>query len=159
MENSDISISFTGKHNRFAFLVINHLDVVKALFWGLGIVALLVIVPIIGGHYTYFLGFCFPIFFYLVSLSVFIFYRNDDKVFSLLTKVDYDLKIIDNRLFVNDEEISLTRDIKLYRYRRFLFLITFDSFFVIDNNNYKIGNRELFLEWIKNNKIKCVRGL
>lgn len=158
MDRKAIEISFIGRNNGFAIGMMNHINLIKVFIVTFVITLIPVTVFVSFGKYYSFYFFLFPFFFFGLSFLIFIFVKYDDNVFLSQSKKEHVFKIIDDHIYKDSNQIKLIKSIKVYKYRKFLFLETSHSYFVINNYDYKTGDREMLIEWIKKNNIKCFIG-
>ena len=158
MENKYMTISFKGRNNGFAIAIMNHINMMKVFFLTFVICLIPVVILVCLGKYSFLFLLIIPFFIFVLSFIVFLFVKYDDRVFLSKCKKEHDFKIVENIIFKSNKEIKLMKNIRVYKYRKFLFMITSHSYYVISNKDYEDGNRELFLGWLKKNHIKCIKG-
>ena len=93
-----------------------------------------------------------------ISYIVFFFSKHDDRVFLSNQKKDHIFEIKNNALFKDGKEIKLIQSLKIYRYKKFLYMETSHSMFVIKNTDFILGDRESFLSWAKSFDIRILCG-
>ena len=61
-------------------------------------------------------------------------------------------------MYKNKKEMKLVKSIKIYQYKRFLYMETSHSMFVIKDTDYVVGSREEFISWARENGIPVLYG-
>ena len=86
-----------------------------------------------------------PVLFLCLSFLVFLFERYDDKVFLEGTSKKHIIRMENNAVYVDKKERKNIKKVTLYKYKKYLFLILNDKFYLVPNVAYTIGRREEFL--------------
>lgn len=99
-----------------------------------------------------------PLMLLAISYGVFFFSKRDDRVFLSDLKKDHLFEVKNNSLFKDGKEIKLIQSVKIYRYKKFLYMETSHSMFIIKNTDFISGDRESFLSWAKSCDMRILRG-
>ena len=94
----------------------------------------------------------------IVSFAVFIPVKYDEKVFLSGVKKDHVFEIKNGVLYKDGKEIKSLKSVKIYRYKRFLYIETSRTAFTVENADFVSGDRESFLEWARAFRIKVILG-
>lgn len=154
----NIHISFIGRNDGLAIGMRNHINLFIVFIFSFMIWIVPGVIFLILEKYEVLLFLIFPLFFLILSYVIFLFVNTDDKIFLQGQKKSHNFFIKDNIIYKDNKEIKLINSIKIYRYKHFLFMNTSHSMFIIKNGDYNVGDREKFIAWAKNNKIKCKKG-
>ena len=71
---------------------------------------------------------------------------------------DHLFEVKNDSLFKDGKEIKLIRSVKIYRYKKFLYMETSHSMFTVNNTDFVSGDRDSFLSWAKSCDIRILRG-
>ena len=151
-------MKFKGRNGGMAVAMHNHMTLFRAFL----ITSLMAPVPtviFIGIDNPYFWTFfILPLMLLVISYVVFFFSKYDDQVFLSNQKKEHIFEVKNNTLFKDGKEMKLIQSVKIYRYKKFLYIETSHSMFVIKNTDFISGDRESFLSWAKSCDIRILRG-
>ena len=151
-------MKFKGRNGGFAVAMHSHIMLFRAFVITL-LIALVPTIIFICINDSYFWVFLIlPLALLAISYAVFFFSKYDDRVFLSNLKKDHTFEIKNNSLFKDGKEIKLIRSVKIYRYKKFLFMETSHSMFVIKDTDFISGDRECFLSWAKSCDIRILCG-
>ena len=151
-------MKFKGRNGGMAVAIRNHI----MLFRAFAVTLLITLVPTIifvcinNSYFWVFL--ILPLMLLTISYIVFFFSKHDDRVFLSNQKKDHIFEIKNNSLFKDGKEIKLIQSLKIYRYKKFLYMETSHSMFIIKNTDFISGDRESFLSWAKSFNIRILCG-
>ena len=151
-------MKFKGRNGGTAVAIRNHIMLFRAFV----ITLLITLIPTIfficikNPYFWVFL--ILPLMLLAISYIVFFFSKYDDRVFLSNLKKDHIFEIKNNSLFKDGKEIKLIKSVKIYRYKKFLYMETSHSMFVIQNTDFISGDRESFLSWAKSFDIRILCG-
>ena len=151
-------MKFKGRNGGMALAIRNHIMLFRAFV----ITLLITLVPTIIFvciNNSYFWGFLIlPLMLLTISCVVFFFSKYDEQVFLSNQKKDHIFEVKNNSLFKDGKEIKLIKSVKIYRYKKFLYMETSHSMFVIQNSDFISGDRDNFLIWAKSCDIRILCG-
>ena len=151
-------MKFKGRNGGMAVAIRNHIMLFRAFV----ITLLITLVPTIIFvciNNSYFWVFLIPPLMLLtLSYVVFFFSKYDDRVFLSNQMKDHIFEVKNNSLFKDGKEIKLIKSVKIYRYKKFLYMETSHSMFVIQNTDFISGDRDNFLIWAKSCDIRILCG-
>lgn len=151
-------MKFKGRNGGMAVAMRNHI----MLFRAFAITLLIALVPTIIFIYinnpSFWVFLILPLMLLVFSYVVFFFSKYDDRVFLSNQKKEHIFEVKNNTLFKDGKEIKLIQSIKIYRYKKFLYMETPHSAFVISNADYISGDRETFLIWAKSCDMRILCG-
>ena len=151
-------MKFKGRNGGFAVAMHNHIVLFRAFVITL-LIALIPTIIFICINNSYFWVFLIlPVALLTISYAVFFFSKYDDRVFLSNLKKDHMFEIKNNSFLKDGKEIKLIQSVKIYRYKKFLYMETSHSMFVIQDADYISGDRESFLSWAKSCNIRIVCG-
>jgi len=151
-------MKFKGRNGGFAVAMHGHIMLFRAFVITL-LIALVPTIIFICMNNSYFWVFLIlPVGLLTISYAVFFFSKYDDRVFLSNLKKDHIFEIKNNSLFKDGKEIKLVQSVKIYRYKKFLYMETSHSMFVIKSTDFILGDREAFLSWAKSCGIRILRG-
>ena len=151
-------MKFKGRNGGMAVAIRNHI----MLFRAFAITLLITLVPTIifvcinNSYFWVFL--ILPLMLLTLSYVVFFFSKYDDRVFLSNQMKDHIFEVKNNSLFIDCKEIKLMQSVKIYRYKKFLYMETSHSMFVIRNTDFISGDRDNFLIWAKSCDIHILCG-
>ena len=151
-------MKFKGRNGGMALAIRYHIMLFRAFV----ITLLITLIPTIfficikNPYFWVFL--ILPLMLLAISYIVFFFSKYDDRVFLSNLKKDHIFEIKNNSLFKDGKEIKLIKSVKIYRYKKFLYMETSHSMFVIKNTDFISGDRESFLSWAKSFDIRILCG-
>ena len=129
----------------------------RAFFVTLPIALIPAVLFTILGNFFVLFALVFPFAFLLLAYVQFAFVRYNTKVFLSGSKQVHNFEIEDAKLLRNKTQIKVLENIKIFRYKKFLFMVTAKTYYVIKNEDYLEGCREEFISWAKGNSIRVGR--
>ena len=151
-------MKFKGRNGGMAMAIHNHIMLFRAfvITFLITLVPSAVLVCIKNPYFWVFL--ILPLMLLLISFAVFFCSKYDERIFLSSVKKDHIFEIKNNSIFKDGSEIKLVKSIKIYRYKKFLYIETSHSMFVIKNTDFISGDRESFLNWARSRNMRVVRG-
>ena len=151
-------MKFKGRNGGAAVAIRNHIMLFRAFLITLliALVPTIIFICIKNPYFWVFL--ILPLMLLAISYIVFFFSKHYDRVFLSNQKKDHIFEIKNNSLFKDGKEIKLIQSLKIYRYKKFLYMETSHSMFVIKNTDFISGDRESFLSWAKSFDIRILCG-
>ena len=151
-------MKFKGRNGGMAVAIRNHIMLFRAFVITLLITLVPTIIFICINNSYFWVFLILPLMLLTISYIVFFFSKHDDRVFLSNQKKDHIFEIKNNSLFKDGKEIKLIQSLKIYRYKKFLYMETSHSMFVIKNTDFISGDRESFLSWAKSFDIRILCG-
>ena len=151
-------MKFKGRNGGMAMAIRNHILLFKAFLITLFITLVPTIVFICISNPYFWVFLILPFMLFVFSYAAFFLSKYDDRVFLRNQKKEHILEVKNNTLFKDGVEIKRIQSVKIYHYKKFLYMETSHSFFVIKNTDFMSGDRESFLSWAKSRDIRILRG-
>ena len=151
-------MKFKGRNGGMAVAIRNHIMLFRAFVITLLITLVPTIIFICINNSYFWVFLILPLMLLTISYIVFFFSKHDDLVFLSNQKKDHIFEIKNNFLFKDGKEIKLIKSVKIYRYKKFLYMETSQSMFVIQNTDFISGDRDNFLIWAKSCDIRILCG-
>ena len=153
-----MELKFKGRNDGIAVEIRNHIVLFRIFAVTLAVCLVPAIIFLCIGNPYFFLFLILPGFCLVLSFAVLLAIPYDEKVFLNGAKKDHVFEISNDCIFKDKKEIKLVKSIKIYRYKRFLYMETSHSMFVIKDTDYVVGSRNEFLSWAKKNGIPVLFG-
>ena len=151
-------MKFKGRNGGMAIEIRNHIMLFRAFVITLPITLVPTIIFICINNSYFWVFLITPLMLLTLSYVVFFFSKSDDRVFLINQKKDHIFEVKNNSLFKDGKEIKLMQCVKIYRYKKFLYMETSHSMFVIQNTDFISGDRDNFLIWAKSCDIRILCG-
>ena len=151
-------MKFKGRNGGMAVAIRNHIMLFRAFVITLLITLVPTIIFVCINNSYFWVFLILPLMLLTISYIVFFFSKYDDRVFLSNQKKDHIFEIKNNFLFKDGKEIKLIKSVKIYRYKKFLYMETSHSMFVIQNTDFISGDRDVFLIWAKSCDIRILCG-
>ena len=151
-------MKFKGRNGGMAIAIRNHIMLFRAFVITLLITLVPTIIFICINNSYFWVFLILPLMLLTLSYVVFFFSKYDDRVFLNNQKKEHIFEAKNNSLFKDGKEIKLMQSVKIYRYKKFLYMETSHSMFVIQNTDFISGDRDNFLIWAKSCDIRILRG-
>ena len=151
-------MKFKGRNGGMAVAIRNHIMLFRAFVITLLITLVPTIIFVCINNSYFWVFLILPLMLLTLSYVVFFFSKYDDRVFLGNQKKDHIFEVKNNSLFKDGKEIKLIKSVKIYRYKKFLYMETSHSMFVIQNTDFISGDRDNFLIWAKSCDIRILCG-
>ena len=151
-------MKFKGRNGGMALAIRNHIMLFRAFVITLLITLVPTIIFVCINNSYFWVFLILPLMLLTISYIVFFFSIHDDRGFLSNQKKDHIFEIKNNLLFKDGKEIKLIKSVKIYRYKKFLYMETSHSMFVIQNTDFISGDRDNFLIWAKSCDIRILCG-
>ena len=151
-------MKFKGRNGGMALAIRNHIMLFRAFVITLLITLVPTIIFICINNSYFWVFLILPLMLLTLSYVVFFFSKYDDRVFLNNQKKEHIFEAKNNSLFKDGKEIKLMQSVKIYRYKKFLYMETSHSVFVIQNTDFISGDRDNFLIWAKSCDIRILCG-
>ena len=151
-------MKFKGRNGGMAVAIRNHIMLFRAFVITLLITLVPTIIFVCINNSYFWVFLILPLMLLTISYIVFFFSKHDDCVFLSNQKKDHIFEVKNNSLFKDGKEIKLIKSVKIYRYKKFLYMETSHSMFVIQNTDFISGDRDDFLIWAKSCDIRILCG-
>ena len=151
-------MKFKGRNGGMALAIRNHIMLFRAFVITLLITLVPTIIFICINNSYFWVFLILPLMLLTISCVVFFFSKYDDRVFLSNQEKDHIFEVKNNSLFKDGKEIKLIKSVKIYRYKKFLYMETSHSMFVIQNTDFISGDRDNFLIWAKSCDIHILCG-
>ena len=151
-------MKFKGRNGGMALAIRNHIMLFRAFVITLLITLVPTIIFVCINNSYFWIFLILPLMLLTISCVVFFFSKYDDRVFLSNQNKDHIFEIKNNSLFKDGKEIKLIKSVKIYRYKKFLYMETSHSMFVIQNTDFISGDRDNFLIWAKSCDIRILCG-
>ena len=151
-------MKFKGRNGGMALAIRNHIMLFRAFVITLLITLVPTIIFICINNSYFWVFLILPLMLLTLSYVVFFFSKYDDRVFLNNQKKEHIFEAKNNSLFKDGKEIKLMQSVKIYRYKKFLYMETSHSMFVIRNTDFISGDRDKFLIWAKSSDIRILCG-
>lgn len=151
-------MKFYGRNGGMAVAIRNHIMVFRVFVIALPIALVPSILLACFGNPYFWVFLVFPLLLLLASFAVLLSASYDERVFLGDTKKDHVFEICDDILRKDGKEIKRICSVKIYYYKRFLYMETSRSMFVIRNTDFTEGDREHLLSWARTHGIRVARG-
>ena len=158
MKGSGNDMKFKGRNGGMALAVRNHIMMFRAFLISFLVFVTPTIIFICINNPYFWVFLIMPFLFLVVSFSVFLFVKYDEKVFLSLEKKEHTFEIKNDCLLKDGKEIKLIKSIKIYRYKNFLYMESSHSMFIVKNTDFILGDREAFLNWASSCHISIKLG-
>ena len=151
-------MKFKGRNGGMALAIRHHIMLFRAfvITFLITLVPTIIFVCINNSYFWVFL--ILPLMLLTISCVVFFFSKYDDRVFLSNQNKDHIFEVKNNSLFKDGKEIKLIKSVKIYRYKKFLYMETSHSMFVIQNTDFISGDRDNFLIWAKSCDMRILCG-
>ena len=151
-------MKFKGRNGGMALAIRYHIMLFRAFVITLLITLVPTIIFVCINNSCFWVFLILPLMLLTISCVVFFFSKYDDRVFLGNQKKDHIFEVKNNSLFKDGKEIKLIKSVKIYRYKKFLYMETSHSMFVIKNTDFISGDRDNFLIWAKSCDIRILCG-
>lgn len=151
-------MKFKGRNGGLALAIRNHIMLFRAFVITLLITLVPTIIFVCINNSYFWVFLILPLMLLTISCVVFFFSKYDEQVFLSNQKKDHIFEVKNNSLFKDGKEIKLIKSVKIYRYKKFLYMKTSHSMFVIPNTDFISGDRDNFLIWAKSCDIRILCG-
>ena len=151
-------MKFIGRNGGMALAIRNHIMLFRAFVITLLITLIPTIIFICINNSYFWVFLILPLMLLTLSYVVFFFSKYDDRAFLCNQKKEHIFEAKNNSLFKDCKEIKLMHSVKIYRYKKFLYMETSHSMFVIRNTDFISGDRDDFLIWAKSCDIRILCG-
>ena len=151
-------MKFKGRNGGMALAIRNHIMLFRAFVITLLITLVPTIIFVCINNSYFWVFLILPLMLLTISCVVFFFSTYDDRAFLSNQKKDHIFEVKNNSLFKDGKEIKLIKSVKIYRYKKFLYMETSHSMFVIQNTDFISGDRDNFLIWAKSCDIRILCG-
>ena len=151
-------MKFKGRNGGTAMAIRNHIMLFRAFVITLLITLVPTIIFVCINNSYFWVFLILPLMLLTLSYVVFFFSKYDDRVFLSNQEKDHIFEVKNNSLFKDGKEIKLIKSVKIYRYKKFLYMETSHSMFVIQNTDFISGDRDNFLIWAKSCDIRILCG-
>ena len=151
-------MKFKGRNGGMALAIRNHIVLFRAFVITLLITLVPTIIFVFINNSYFWVFLILPLMLLTISCVVFFFSKYDDRLFLSNQKKDHIFEVKNNSLFKDGKEIKLIKSVKIYRYKKFLYMETSHSMFVIQNTDFISGDRDNFLIWAKSCDIRILCG-
>ena len=150
-------MKFNGKNGGLAMAIRNHIMMFRAFLISFLVFLIPTIIFICISNPYFWVFLIMPLMFLIISFTLFMFLKYDEKVFLSQDKKEQVFEIKDD-CFFQDGKIKSIKSIKIYCYKNFLYMETANSMYIIKNTDFILGNREDFLKWAKSLGIRVIFG-
>lgn len=151
-------MKFKGRNGGLALAIRNHIMLFRAFVITLLITLVPTIIFVCINNSYFWVFLILPLMLLTISCVVFFFSKYDEQVFLSNQKKVHIFEVKNNSLFKDGKEIKLIKSVKIYRYKKFLYMETSHSMFVIQNTDFISGDRDNFLIWAKSCDIRILCG-
>ena len=151
-------MKFKGRNGGMAIAIRNHIMLFRAFVITLLITLVPTIIFVCINNSYFWVFLILPLGLLTFSCVVFFFSKYDEQVFLSNQKKDHIFEVKNNSLFKDGKEIKLIKSVKIYRYKKFLYMETSHTMFVIQNTDFISGDRDNFLIWAKSCDIRILCG-
>ena len=151
-------MKFKGRNGGMAVAIRNHIMLFRAFVITLLITLVPTIIFLCINNSYFWIFLILPLMLLTLSCVVFFFSKYDDRVFLSNQEKDHIFEVKNNSLFKDGKQIKLIKSVKMYRYKKFLYMETSHSMFVIQNTDFISGDRDNFLIWAKSCDIRILCG-
>ena len=151
-------MKFKGRNGGMAVEMRNHIVLFRIFAVTLAICLIPAIILLCTGNPYFFIFLIMPAFFLVLSFAVLLAIPYDEKAYLNGAKKDHTFEISNGCMYKNKKEMKLVKSIKIYQYKRFLYMETSHSMFVIKDTDYVVGSREEFISWARENGIPVLYG-
>ena len=143
-----MKIEMIGYNDTKAIAIYGNIKMLPYCIFSFAISILLLIPSLIFHIYELLFVFILPSLLLFIMLVQYII-NSKDKTFLKNTKTKHKICLEDGQLYKDGKRIKNIDDIKLYKFKSFLFLELKYSYYRIDNNDYLSGSREEFLSNVR----------
>lgn len=152
-------IIFYGYNDGQAVAIQNRRVLLRLALCSLVLVIPLTVLAIVIKEYSCLIVWCIPFLFLLFFALTFPMAKYDDRIFLKGLKTKHLFQLSNAKLYKDGKEVKQVEKIKLYRRKKYLFLVTGRSYFRIPNDAYTVGSREELLQRVSLCKNHTIRLL
>lgn len=151
-------MKFKGRNGGTAVALRNHIVMMRCFAVSLLLFLIPTIVFLCLQNSYFYVFLIMPAMFLILSFAVLLEIKSAETKFLAGQKKDHIFEVINDCIYKDNREIKLKRSIKIYQYRRFWYMETSHSMFIIKDSDYIVGSRDELIAWARANEIRVLYG-